>query len=88
MTVLDFIGNNYDRSVQIAIALGTLGKTSYMEKAYLKDLIRTNFASINIPNVSIQIDDLSKEEMIHYIDKINFNHMNFLKKIMKTLRNI
>ena len=80
VTVLDFIGNNYDRSVQIAIALGTLGKTSYMEKAYLKDLIRTNFASINIPNVSIQIDDLSKEEMIHYIDKINFNHMNFLKK--------
>lgn len=80
VTVLDFIGNNYDRSIQIALALGTLGKTSYMEKAYLKDLIRTDFASINIPNVIIDIDDLSKEEIINYIDNTNFNNMNFLKK--------
>lgn len=35
LTVLDFIGNNYDRSIQIALALGTLGKTTYTEKAYL-----------------------------------------------------
>ena len=39
LTVLDFIGNDYSRSVQIALALGTLGKTTYTEKAYLKILI-------------------------------------------------
>ena len=44
------------------MALGTLGKTTYMEKAYLKEMIRTNFESLNIPEVKIEIDDLSKEE--------------------------
>ena len=80
VTVLDFIGNNYDRAVQIAMALGTLGKTTYMEKAYLKEMIRTNFESLDIPNVKIEIDDLSKEEIINFIDKTNFNSRVFLEK--------
>lgn len=80
VTVLDFIGNNYDRAVQIAMALGTLGKTTYMEKAYLKEMIRTNFESLNIPEVKIEIDDLSKEEIINFIDKTNFNSRVFLEK--------
>lgn len=80
VTVLDFIGNNYERSVQIALALGTLGKTAYTEKAYLKALIRTDFATIGIPGVVINIDDLSKEEIIHFIDNTNFNRSNYLKK--------
>ena len=80
VTVLDFIGNNYDRSVQIALALGTLGKTVYTEKAYLKALIRSDFDTIGIPGVVINIDDLSKEEIIHYIDETNFNRANFLAK--------
>lgn len=80
VTVLDFIGNNYDRAVQIAMGLGTLSKTTYMEKAYLKQMIRTNFSSLDIPNVIINIDDLSKEEIIRYIDKTNFNSIQFLKK--------
>lgn len=80
VTVLDFIGNNYDRAVQIALALGTLGKTTYMEKAYLKQMIRTDFKSLDIPNVEINIDDLSKEEIIDFIDKTNFNNIQFLKK--------
>lgn len=80
VTVLDFIGNNYDRAVQIALALGTLGKTTYMEKAYLKHMIRTDFKSLDIPNVEINIDDLSKEEIIDFIDKTNFNSIQFLKK--------
>lgn len=65
VTVLDFIGNNYDRAVQIAMALGTLGKTTYMEKAYLKEMIRTDFDSLELPDVKIMIDDLSKEEIIN-----------------------
>lgn len=80
VTVLDFIGNNYDRAVQIAMALGTLGKTTYMEKAYLKEMIRTDFVSLELPNVKIMIDDLSKEEIINYIDKTNFNSRQFLEK--------
>lgn len=80
VTVLDFIGNNYDRAVQIAMALGTLGKTTYMEKAYLKEMIRTDFNSLELPDVKIVIDDLSKEEIINYIDKTNFNSRQFLEK--------
>lgn len=80
VTVLDFIGNNYDRAVQIAMALGTLGKTTYMEKAYLKEMIRTNFKSLDIPQVKIEIDDLSKEEIINFIDRTNFNSRIFLEK--------
>ena len=80
VTVLDFIGNNYDRAVQIAMALGTLGKTTYMEKAYLKEMIKTDFNSIDIPDVKIEIDKLSKEEIIDFIDKTNFNSKIFLEK--------
>ena len=86
VTVLDFIGNNYDRAVQIAIALGTLGKTTYMEKAYLKEMIRTNFESLDIPEVKIEIDDLSKEEIINFIDKTNFNSRVFLEKDYKNFK--
>ncbi len=80
VTVLDFIGNNYQRSVQIAMALGTLSTTPYTEKQYLKDMIRTDFSSLEIPGVVINIDELSKEEIIHYIDNTNFNTGSFLKK--------
>ena len=80
VTVLDFIGNNYDRAVQIALALGTLGNTTYMEKAYLKEMINTNFKSLDIPNVIIDIDELSREQIIDYIDKTNFNSKVFLEK--------
>ena len=80
LTVLDFIGNDYSRSVQIALALGTLGKTTYTEKAYLKNLIESNYESLGIPNVEIHIDELSKKEILKYIDLENFNKKAFLKK--------
>ena len=80
VTVLDFIGNNYERSVQIATALGTLSTTPYAEKQYLKDMIRTNFSSLEIPGVEINIDELSKEELVRFIDSTNFNTTSFLKK--------
>lgn len=80
VTVLDFIGNNYERSVQIALALSTLGRTVYTEKSYLKAMISTDFDSLGIPGVVIDIDELSKEEIIHYLDNTNFNRRDFLKK--------
>lgn len=80
VTILDFIGNNYERSIQIALALGTLGKTTYTEKKYLTDLVNTNFGTLNIPNVEIFFDDLSKTEIVNYINKQNFNKVDYLKK--------
>ena len=80
LTVLDFIGNNYERSFQIALALGTLSKTTYTEKQYLTDLVMSNFATLNIPNVSIYFDDLAKTEIINYINQQNFNKVDYLKK--------
>lgn len=78
--VLDFIGNNYDRSIQIAMALGTLGKSTIIEKAYLKEMVNSNFKELNIPGVSVYIDELSRQEIIHHIDNQNFNRKGFLKK--------
>lgn len=80
LTVLDFIGNDYSRSVQIALALGTLGKTTYTEKAYLKNLIESDYKTLNIPGVEIYIDELSKKEIVKFIDQENFNKKSFLKK--------
>ena len=80
VTILDFIGNNYERSIQIALALGTLGKTTYTEKAYLSEMVRTNFNSLNIPGVEIFFDDLAKVDVINYINKQNFNKVDYLKK--------
>lgn len=78
LTVLDFIGNNYDRSTQIALALGSLGNTTYCEKSYLKDLINSDFKALNIQNVEIFFDPLSKSEILRQIDSTNFNLKRFL----------
>jgi hypothetical protein len=80
VTVLDFIGNNYNRSVQIAMALGSLGQASVIEKPYLMDLLRTDFKELRIPGVIINIDALSKENIIDYIKNTNFNTKAFLTK--------
>lgn len=80
LTVLDFIGNDYRRSVQIALALGTLGKTTYTEKTYLKGLIESDYKTIGVKDVEIHIDELSKKEMLKFIDTENFNKKNILKK--------
>ena len=78
VTVLDFIGNNYNRSVQIAFALSTLGNTTGIEKAYRRDLIRNNVAAIDIPGVIINIDSLAKEEILNNLNNTNFNLKKYL----------
>lgn len=80
LTVLDFIGNDYDRSVQIAFALGTLSSTTYIEKSLIKSLIRDDFKDLNINGVTINIDEISKEEILNYIEKTNFNRMVLLEQ--------
>lgn len=81
LTVLDFIGNSYKRSAQIAIALGTLSKSTIQpEKRTIKDYIRTNFETINLPGVIIKLDEESKKEVLDSIEKTNFNETRFLKQ--------
>nr|WP_297708516.1 DUF3427 domain-containing protein [uncultured Butyrivibrio sp.] len=82
VTVLDFIGNSYKRSVQIAFALGSLAKNFILEKRLLKSLVEDNFSALGLGEygVSINIDQESQDEIISYIEKENFNSLNYLKQ--------
>lgn len=82
VTILDFIGNSYKRSVHIALALGSLSKGYILEKKLLKAMVRENFRILGLDEygVKIEIDDLSKEEILHHIDNENFNQIRYLKK--------
>ncbi len=82
VTVLDFIGNSYKRSVQIAFALSSLAENFVVEKRLMASLVRDNFSALGLSDygVEINIDDLSKEEILDYIDKENFNAIKYLKQ--------
>ena len=82
VTVLDFIGNSYKRSVQIAFALGSLSENFVMEKRLMASLVKDDFSALGLVDygVEIHIDDLSKEEILEYIDKENFNAIKYLKQ--------
>lgn len=82
VTILDFIGNSYKRSVHIALALGSLSKGYILEKKLLKTMVREDFNTLGLKDygVQINIDDLSKEEILHHIDNENFNQIRYLKK--------
>lgn len=82
VTILDFIGNSYKRSVHIALALGSLSKGHILEKKLLKTMVKSNFRTLGLAEygVNIEIDDLSKEEILHNIDNENFNQLRYLKK--------
>ena len=88
LTVLDFIGNSYKRSAQIAIALGSLTKsTSQLEKRTVSDYIRTDFTTLNIPNLIIKIDKESKDEILKSIERTNFNDFKTLKQDYEKFKN-
>lgn len=82
VTVLDFIGNSYKRSVQIAFALSSLAENFVVEKRLMASLVRDNFGALGLSDygVEINIDDLSKEEILQFIDKENFNSIKYLKQ--------
>lgn len=73
LTVLDFIGNSYDRSTQIALGLGSLSSSTVLEKALLSSLVRNNFKDLGLPGVEIHFDERSKEEILKHIENTNFN---------------
>lgn len=82
VTVLDFIGNDYKRSVQIAFALGSLSENFVMEKKLVAALIADDFKSVGLSEygVEIHLDDLSKKEILTYIDEVNFNTQKYLSQ--------
>ena len=82
VTVLDFIGNSYKRSVHIALALGSLSKGFILEKKLLKSMVKNDFEELGLRDygVSIQIDELSKVEIIKYIESENFNLLKYIKQ--------
>lgn len=82
VTVLDFIGNSYKRSVQIAFALSSLAENFVLEKRLMCSLIMDNFVALGLSDygVEIHIDNLSKEEIIEYLDQENFNSLSYLKQ--------
>lgn len=86
LTVLDFIGNNYQRSTQIALALGSLGETSFMEKAYLREMVISDFNNLGLEGVEIHLDAFSKEEILKQLDKTNFNRIQTLKNEYETFK--
>ena len=73
LTVLDFIGNSYDRSTQIALGLGSLSNSTVLEKALLSSLVRNDFKDLGLPGVEIHFDERSKEEILKHIENTNFN---------------
>lgn len=82
VTVLDFIGNSYKRSVQIAFALSSLAENFVLEKRLMCSLIKDDFEALGLAKygVEIHIDDLSKEEIVEYLDQENFNSLSYLKQ--------
>ncbi len=82
VTVLDFIGNSYRRSVQIAFAMGSLSENFVLEKRLMQSLVRDNFAALDLQKygVDIRFDEESQKEIITYIDQENFNSLSYLKQ--------
>lgn len=82
VTVLDFIGNSYKRSVQIAFALGSLSENLILEKRLMQSLVRDDFSAVGLKNygVEIHIDEESKEEILTYIESENFNSLSYMKQ--------
>ena len=89
VTVLDFIGNSYKRSVQIAFALGSLSQNFIMEKKLMQSLVKDDFKALGLRDygVEINIDDLSKEEIINYIENENFNSLSYMKQDYYNFKN-
>lgn len=82
VTVLDFIGNSYKRSVQIAFALGSLAENLVMEKRLMKSLVKDNFSALGLAQygVDIHLDPESQEEIIECIENENFSSLAYLKQ--------
>ncbi len=79
LTVLDFIGNSYTRSVQIALALGNLSYNNNIDKRLLALYVQKDFKQIDLP-IEIHIDQIAKEKILDAIERTNFNKKQILEQ--------
>lgn len=86
--VIDFIGNNYKRSAQIALALGGLSQEFVIEKRLLQSLVRDDFRPLGLSDygVEINIDRLSKDEILSFIESENFYSLKYMKQDYNNFR--
>jgi|LAHS01.1.fsa_nt_gb superfamily II DNA or RNA helicase len=80
LTVLDFIANSYLRSVQIALALGSLSKSGTVDKRTIADHVRTDFSELDLSGLEVHFDKESRDEILNSIEHTNFNRFELLKK--------
>lgn len=82
VTILDFIGNSYSRSGQIAFALSSLSENFVLEKRLIISMVNDNFSALGLSKygVEINIDKLSKEEIVDKLENENFNSIAYLKQ--------
>ena len=82
VTVLDFIGKDYRRSMQIAFALGSLSQNFVVEERLVAELVKTDFSSLGLDkyDVEIHMDALSKEEILDSIEHENLNRMLYVRQ--------
>lgn len=74
VTVLDFIGN-YRKSFMIALALKG---AQYIDKDSLKVAVKNNFTGL--PGTAfVQMDEISKEQILKQLELENFNSLKYLK---------
>ncbi|MCD8201249.1 MAG: DUF3427 domain-containing protein, partial [Clostridia bacterium] len=88
VTVLDLIGNNYRRSVQIAFALCSVGQNLVFDKPTIKGLILDNFEPMGLSEygVKIFIDEKSQEEILRSLDRENLNSRSYLEQDYKNFK--
>ncbi|MCD8205239.1 MAG: DUF3427 domain-containing protein [Clostridia bacterium] len=88
VTVLDLIGNNYRRSLQIAFALCSVGQNLVFDKPTMIDLVRHDFIPLGLKEygVEISIDEKSQEEILNSIERENLNSFSYLKQDYKNFK--
>ncbi|NCC62251.1 MAG: hypothetical protein EOM12_15230, partial [Verrucomicrobiae bacterium] len=64
------------------LTLSSLGENFVVEKRLMISLVRDNFSALGLSQygVEINIDNLSKEEIVHYLESENFNSITYLKQ--------
>lgn len=86
LTVLDFIGNNYTRAAQIALAFGTLTKTGINDPRTIQDIVSNPNAVIEIPGLKIEFDQMSRDEILESLENTKFNSKKFLETDYKNYK--
>ncbi|MBE6127068.1 MAG: DUF3427 domain-containing protein [Erysipelotrichaceae bacterium] len=79
LTVLDFIGNSYNRSALIAKAFSSL-TPGLGSRAAIAELVTNPGPIVSLPEVEIRFDSESRDEVLKAINNTNFNAMTFLKQ--------